>query len=289
MLQFLNEETVMNIDYPGNASASSRLRRALPAGRDGATQTVVSRIAVWLVEGLRAAAWQPVLTLGVLLLCADFITASELLPLLRPVAVLLAPLAIGMLMVVQDGASQGRPVPLREAIARLMRHSNALCAIGFYAVAMVAIGYITLLATFHVSLDVSLTANGARHLSINYSNNGAPCFMEALLGALMFAVTIAATCFAPALVILHDMPAYDALVTSLKIALRNWPSMIAYFVVPATIMLCASAIPLALRAFVLTPFLTAVPLLSIIGACEDMLVRSANGVKKNGGNNTLSI
>jgi hypothetical protein len=272
MLQFLNEETVMNIDYPRNVSTGSRLRRALPAARDGATQAFVLRIAVWLVEGLRAAALQPVLSLGVLLLCADFITASELMPLLRPVALLLAPLVIGMLMVVQDGAVKGQPVLLREAIARLMQHRNGLCAIGFYGVAIVAIGYVLLLATFHMSLDVSFTANGARHLSISYINNGAPRTVESLLGALMFAVAITATCFAPALVILRDVPAHHALVASLKATVRNWPSMIAYFVVPAMAMLCACMMPLPLCALVLTPLLTAVPLLSLYGAYRDLLV-----------------
>jgi hypothetical protein len=216
---------------------------------------------------------QPVLWLSVLLICADFATALGFLPLLRPLAVLLAPLVVGGLMVVQDDASKGEPVSLREVFAALARRSNALCVIGLYGAAIVAVGYVVLLATFHVSLDVSVTASGVHNLSISYDgDHGVRGALESLLGASIFAVAIASACFAPALVMLHDMTPHDAMIASLSGAARNWPVTLMYFAAMTVAVLFAPMVPLALRALVLTPLLTAVPLLSIYGAYRDVFV-----------------
>jgi hypothetical protein len=186
---------------------------------------------------------------------------------------LLAPLVVGGLMVVQDDASKGEPVSLREVFAALARRSNALCVIGLYGAAIVAVGYVVLLATFHVSLDVSVTASGVHNLSISYDgDHGVRGALESLLGASIFAVAIASACFAPALVMLHDMTPHDAMIASLSGAARNWPVTLMYFAAMTVAVLFAPMVPLALRALVLTPLLTAVPLLSIYGAYRDVFV-----------------
>jgi hypothetical protein len=216
---------------------------------------------------------QPVLWLSVLLICADFATLLGFLPLLRPLAVLLAPLAVGGLMFVQDGASKGEPVSVREMFAALARRSNSLCVIGLYGAAIVAVGYLILLATFHVSLNMSVTAAGVHNFSMSYGgDHGVRGALESLLGASIFAVAIASACFAPALVMLHDMTPHDAMIASLSGAARNWPVTLMYFAAMTVAVLFAPMVPLALRALVLTPVLTAVPLLSIYGAYRDVFI-----------------
>jgi len=256
----------MNIDYPSDVSKETRLHRVPALPFSGGREVNPLRIADWLMAGLRAAGVQPVQWLSVLLICADFATALGFLPLLRPLAVLLAPLVVGGLMVVQDGAVKGQPVSLREAVAALGRRSNALCVIGLYGAAIVAVGYVILLATFHVSLNASVTASGVHNLSISYGGD------HGVRGASIFAVAIASACFAPALVVLHDMPPHDAMIASLSGAARNWPVTLMYFAAMTVAVLFAPMVPLALRALVLTPLLTAVPLLSIYGAYRDVFV-----------------
>jgi hypothetical protein len=263
----------MNMNYPRDVSKESGLHHVPARPFSGGRELNPLRIGDWLMSGARAMSMQPVLWLSVLLVCADFATLLGFLPMLRPLAVLLAPLVVGGLMVVQDGAPNGQPVPLRETSAALARRSNALCVVGLYGAAIVAVGYVVLLATFHVSLNVSVGASGAHNLSISYgSDHGVRGALETLLGESVFAIAIAATCFAPALVMLHDMTPHRAMIASVSGVVRNWPVTMTYFATLTVAVLLASMAPLALRALVLTPLLTAVPLLSVYGAYRDIFV-----------------
>jgi hypothetical protein len=257
----------MNINYPGDVAKQTRLHRVPALPFSGGREVNPLHIADWLTSGTRAISMQPVLWLSVLLVCADFATLLGFLPLLRPLAVLLAPFVVGGLMLVQDGASLG------ETLAALVRRSNALCMIGLYGAAIVAVGYVILLATFHVSLDVSVTASGVHKVSISYGgDHGVPGALEAILGTSVYAIAITATCFAPALVMLHDMTPHRAMIASVSGVVRNWPVTMMYLATLTVAVLLASMAPLALRALVLTPLLTAVPLLSIYGAYRDVFV-----------------
>ncbi|RFU47732.1 BPSS1780 family membrane protein [Paraburkholderia sp. DHOC27] len=263
----------MNTEYLRDVSKGSRLHQVPVLPFAGGREVNPLHIVEWLASGCRALAQQPVLWLSVLLISADCATLFGMLPLLRPLAVLLAPVVVGALMVAQDAASKGETVSLRELLATLGRRSNALCVIGLYGAAIVAIGYVVLLATFHVSLQSSVTASGQHFVSIVYGGEqGVRGVLESLLGASIFAVAIASACFAPALVMLHDMTPHDAMLESLSGAARNWPATLVYFVIVTVAVLLAPMVPLALRALVLTPVLTAVPLLSLYGAYRDVFI-----------------
>ena len=263
----------MNIDFPSDVSKQTRLHRLSGLPFSGGREVNPLHISDWLRSGVRVASMQPVLWLSVLLVCADLATLLGFVPQLYPVAVLLAPLVVGGLMFVQDGASKGQPVSLRETFAALIRRSNALCLIGLYGAAIVAIGYVVLLATFHLSLNVSVTASGVHNVSISFGgDHGVRGALESLLGVSIFAVAIASACFAPALVILHNMTPHGAMLASLNGAARNWPVMVMYFAAMTVAVLFAPMVPLMLRALVLTPLLTALPLLSIYGAYRDVFL-----------------
>ena len=263
----------MNIDFPSDVSKQTRLHRLSGLPFSGGREVNPLHISDWLRSGVRVASMQPVLWLSVLLVCADLATLLGFVPQLYPVAVLLAPLVMGGLMFVQDGASKGQPVSLRETFAALIRRSNALCLIGLYGAAIVAIGYVVLLATFHLSLNVSVTASGVHNVSISFGgDHGVRGALESLLGVSILAVAIASACFAPALVILHNMTPHGAMFASLNGAARNWPVMVMYFAAMTVAVLFAPMVPLMLRALVLTPLLTALPLLSIYGAYRDVFL-----------------
>lgn len=263
----------MNIDYPNAPSRATcghcAPRLCFPAGQEVPPVRVLS----WLIDGWRAASAQPVLWLSIVLLCADFITLLGLLPPLRPLIVLVAPLAVGALIVAQDGARQTGLVSLRAVYAAVKRHSNSLCMIGLYATAIVAIGYVVMLATFNASLVASVTANGTHNLSISYGGiSGVRGTLETVAGASIYAVAVAAACFAPALVVQHDMTPLDAMIASLTGTMRNWPVTLACFLVTVLAMLVMPTVPFAVRAFVSTPVLCMLPLLAIHGAYRDIFV-----------------
>lgn len=263
----------MNIDYPSSVSKETRLHSVPSLPFPGGREVNPLHMFKWIAAGWRAARMQPVLWLSMALVCADFATLLGLLPLLRPLAVLLAPLVVGGLMFAQDNASKDQPVSIRDMFAAISRRSNALCVIGLYATTIVAIGYVVMLATFHASLTASVTANGVHSLSISYGGDqGALGAVESLLGASIYAVAMAAACFAPALVMLHDMTPHDAMIASLNGALRNWLVTLGCFAVMTLAVLFVPMVPLALRALVLTPVLTAVPLLAIYGAYRDVFI-----------------
>jgi hypothetical protein len=269
----LTKDIVMNTEYLRQVSKETRVHRVPALPFAGGREVNPLHVVQWLASGCRAASQQPVLWLSVLLISADFATLLGMLPLLRPLAVLLAPVVVGALMVAQDAARKDEPVTMREMFAALAHRSNALCVIGLYGAAIVAVGYVVLLATFHVSLQSTVTASGQHLVSIAYGGeHGVRGALESLLGAGIFAVAIASACFAPALVMLHDMTPHDAMLQSLSGAARNWPATLVYFVAIAAAVLLAPMVPLALRALVLTPVLTAVPLLSIYGAYREVFV-----------------
>lgn len=261
----------MSINCPSDVSKQSRLHGVPALPFSGVTEVNPLRMADWLMSGVRALSLQPVLWLSVLLVCADFVTLLGFLPLLHLLAVLLAPFVVGGLMFVQEGAGQGQLVSLRDTSSALARRSNALCMIGLYGTAIVAIGHVVLLATFHVALNVSVTADGVHNVLISYGGgHGVRGPLEGLLGASVSVIAISASCFAPALVMLHDMNPHRAMLASLSGVVRNWPVTVMYFAALTVAVLMAPMIPPALRALVLTPLLMAVPLLSIYGAYQDM-------------------
>lgn len=264
----------MNIDYPSHISREAHLRHGALQPLNSENQVDLARVTAWFLSGLRATQLQPVLWLSALLLCADFITAARLLPVLRPLAVFLAPFFIGGVAIIQHAASNGQPLPLHKVFGTLVHKSNALCVIGLYGAAMVAIGHVIMLAACHLSLDTSLTTSGTRSLSFSYGNDhvsqGA---IGSLFCAWIFAAAIASTCFAPALVLLADMSPHEATIASLHGAVRNLRVLVACFAGLTIAVLCAPFFPLPLRAFVLTPLLIAVPLLSLYGAFRDVFAR----------------
>lgn len=270
----------MNIDSQSAVSRETHLRSALALRFPAGHEVDPLRFRVWLAAGWHAAGMQPVLWLSIALVCADFATLLSVLPLLRPLAVLLAPLVIGALMVVQEGASRNEPVSFRDLCTAIVRRSNALCVIGLYTAAIVAIGYVVLLATFHVSVMASVTASGVHSLSISYGGaRGTRGALEAMSGASIYAVAVAATCFAPALVMLHDMKPLDAMIASFSGAARNWRVMLGCFLLMTLAVLFMPVAPLAVRALVLTPGLTALPLLAIYGAYCDVFVGKKDNAK----------
>ncbi len=236
---------------------------------DGRT-VAASRLAGWLGSGLRAWRAQPTLWVAAFAACAVVITLLRFAVLLRPLVVLIAPLVAGALMVAQDRLRQGRPASLGEVVAAVREKSNALFAIGLFSGAIVVIGYMILFAMLNASLLASIMTTGLHSVSISYGGDtGMRGVLESMVNVPIFAIAIASAWFAPALVVLHDVPPLEAMTASLNGAARNWPIAAVFLAVLVGATLIAATVPLVASSLILTPIL----LLSIYDGYRDVFVK----------------
>lgn len=261
----------MNTKSVHSASKKTAHHRVRASSLSHETQVSPLRVVDWLASGCHAVVQQPVLWLSILLTSADVATFAGMSPAVLPLTVFLAPMVVGALIFMQSAMSAGAPVSARETVAAVSRRTSAMCALGFYGAAIVAFGHVILLAAFHVWLQSTVTASGRHVMSIIYrSNHRVTDTLESLLGAWIFVVTLSATWFAPALVILQDMAPRDAILESVRGAARNWWATLVYSVLATTVGLVLPIVPLVLRTLVLTPLLIGVPLMSLHGAYCDI-------------------
>jgi hypothetical protein len=260
----------MNIEYPTEAFDQNH-RRALPEPPylDGRTVSA-SHLTQWFASGLRGARVQPLLWLALMAACAAVITVLKIEVMLRPLVVLIFPLFAGALMYAQDRLRNGRPAGLGEVIAAVRAKSNALLAVGLLSGAVVAIGYMIMFAALNASLLASVMTTGFHNISISYGGDaGARGVLESMVGVPIFTIAIASAWFAPALVMLHDVPPLEAMMASLNGAARNWSAAAFFLVAMAGAVLIDATVPLLTSALVLTPLM----LLSLYDGYRDVFVK----------------
>jgi uncharacterized membrane protein len=237
---------------------------------DGRGVSVV-RLAAWLANGMAIARMQPLLWLAAILACADLASLLELAPPLRLLAVLVVPVLAGALSLMQERASNARPWTLAETFAVVGGHGNALVAVGLAGAAIAWIGYLIPLAVLHTTVTTSSIANGAHSLSIVYgAHNGPASPLEPLVSLPLYAVALATVWFAPALVVLRNLKAAEAMTASLRAVLRNWPVALVYVAAIAGDVLLAPVVPFIVRGLVVTPLVTALIVLSMYGCYRDV-------------------
>lgn len=260
----------MKLDYPAHAQAH-RTDRSMPDDVDPNGRPVTtSRIAQWLIGGTKAVFAQPTLWAALFALCASLLMLFRALPLLRPLVVLAAPLVAGALAYAQEQLRRGEPASFGEIFRAVRAKSNALLAIGLMSGAIVAIGYVVVIAAMNLSLLASIMTTGVRAMSISYGGDtGVSGMLESLVNAPMFTIAIGAAWFAPSLVMLHDVAPLEAMKASLNGAARNWSVAACYLVVLLGAVLLAPALPLFVSALIATPLM----LLTFYGAYRDVFAK----------------
>lgn len=262
----------MSLHYLADVSKTAQRRPAPePAHLDGLHFDAMY-ILDWIETGWRAARIQPLLWLGTFLACAAFAFACKHVPLLRPAIVLIAPLIVGMLMIAQERVRIGRPAKARDLIAALAQHHYALLAIGLSSAALIVIGYVLSAIVVDASVLKSFVTSGTHHLSISYGGPGLRGTIATLVALPIFTVALAAAWFAPALVVLRDASALDAMAASLHGTIRNWRTTLIYVVAVADAVLLARQVPLLASSLVLL----APMLLSIYGGYRDLFAAPAS-------------
>jgi uncharacterized membrane protein len=265
----LEEDTVMNLHFLSNAAPSARGFDRLHHGESRSVG--IARMVDWIADGVALARLQPVWWICAILVCADFATLLVLAPPLRTLAPLVAPLAAGVLVLLQERASNARPWTLAEGMAAVSERRNALTAVGFGAVALVALGHAVQFAMFHMSLTPVRTADGAHGLSIVFGTHPAEqTLVESLVVIPFYVLAVAAFWFAPALVMLRKLSPLDAMTASLCAVLRNWPTALLYAAAIAVDVLAAPFLPALVSGLVITPLVSALVILSMYGSYRDV-------------------
>jgi hypothetical protein len=266
---FNEKGTAMNLHFLSSASAPSR---AMEQPRRGESRQVgLGRLPVWIAEGVSVARQQPLWWIFALLACADFATLLELAPRLRVLAPLVAPLAAGVLVLMQERVSRAREWSLREALAEIEVHRTALAVVGLGTIALLGLGYLVQLAAFHLSVMPVGTAQGAHGVSIIFgARPEAGTWIEALAGLPFLAPGIAAFWFAPALIVLRGYGAVGAMVASLRAVLLNWRVALVYAVAIAADWLMAPVVPMLVRGLLVTPMVSALIVLTMYSSFRDV-------------------
>jgi uncharacterized membrane protein len=265
----LEEDIVMNLHFLSHAAP---MARGFDRPRHGDSRSVgFARVIDWIAHGVAIARLQPVWWVCAIFACADFATLLELAPPLRALAPLVAPLAAGVLVLMQERASHARPWTLAEAMAAVAERRNALMVVGFGAVALVALGYAVQFAMFHTSLTPVRAADGARGVSIVFGAHRAKeTLVESLVVVPFYVLAVAAFWFAPALVTLRKLSPLDAMTASLRGVLRNWPTALLYAVAILVDVLAALFLPALGRGLLVTPLVSALIVLSMYGSYRDV-------------------
>jgi hypothetical protein len=247
----------MNLEYLSGTQQAVRARQSLPHARE----VEVGRVVGWLANGWEAAREHPLMWLGSILACADFVTLLGFAPVLRPLAVFFGPWLVGALMFAAARAQAGRTVSVRETFDALRARRNALIAVGLYGAVMVAIAYVF---TFGLR-DVLLMAPELG-FAVPFVGQG----FGAWVATPVFTLAVAIAWFAPALVMLDQVSPTRAIAASALAALRNWKIVVpGVFAVTVGAYLMSFA-ELPLQALVLMPLLIAAPMLSMHAAYRDV-------------------
>lgn len=220
-----------------------------------AYREAVSRIRVWLAEGWCAAREQPGVWLATILLSADLATALELCMQFQTLATLLVPVLAGATMPMQKYRSIATRSAARETLDSVVRQRDALFALALWIAAILCIGNLLSRA---IKLASPAWWTSAFALAAN---------------DVALAVVIAAVWFAPALIVLHRCSSLEAMTTSLRAALRNWPIALCYALLLVADVLAAPLVPMIVRGLVVTPFVSALIVLSVHGSYRDTLYR----------------
>jgi uncharacterized membrane protein len=215
----------------------------------------VARICVWLAEGLCAARERPGVWLATILLSADLATALELCTPLQTLATLLVPVLAGAMLLMQEYRRTDDRSTARETLDSTVRRCGALFAVVLWIAAILCIGNL-LSRAIEFANPVGWTN------AFSLAANG-----------LALAVAIAAVWFAPALIVLHRCSSLEAMTTSLRAVLRNWPIALCYVLLMMADVLAAPLMPMIVRGLVVTPFISALIVLSMRGSYRDIICR----------------
>lgn len=208
----------------------------------------------WFRQGWGLFSQAPGLWIGIYLVLMGIMIGLAMFPIIGSLAQnLLYPVLGAGIMFGCDALRRGEPLEFAHLFAGFSRNSGPLLVLGaLYTVGMLVVLMIAFVPT--IGLLGGMAMFGAGDPEVLLESIGLPILIGVLLYMALLLPLIMAIWFAPALVILHDVPPIEAMRTSFFGCLRNWLPFLVYSLVGLGLALLAT-LPLLLGWLVLLPWL----------------------------------
>ncbi len=242
-------------EAPRAEVADPLLSEADSAGFETDPQTVAAGRGVdWFREGWGLFAQSPGLWIGIYLVFFAIMLAAAMFPIVGSLAQnMLFPVLTAGIMVGCDNVWRGRPLEFSDLFAGFSRNAGQLFLVGaIYTVGILLMLVIAFVPT--VGLIGGMAMVGAAEPDALLGALGLPLLIGMLIWLALLVPLLMMIWFAPALVILNDMPAVDALKLSFRGCLKNVVPFLVFGLVGLGLGLLAS-LPLLVGWLVLMPWL----------------------------------
>lgn len=216
----------------------------------------------WLVRGWEMFRTAPGTWIGIAVAFMLVVLTIGTIPIVNVGVNLLIPVFIGGISIGCRAIEEGEGIRFAHLFAGFVRHPGRLLLVGLlYLLALVVAAVVVALVATVTGVAAMLTVGreGADHLD-------SWVFVVSFLAMiLVFAPLAMAVWLAPPLVLFHELSAYQAIKTSLLVALQNFPPFLVYVVLVLLASVLAS-LPLLLGWLLLLPVLYA----SLYAAYRDL-------------------
>jgi uncharacterized membrane protein len=209
----------------------------------------------WIAEGFDLFKKSPWVWIGIVLIWLIISIALSLIPIVSLAVTVLSPIFLGGLMLGCHALEQNERLRVEHLFAGFNTRPGPLAAVGgLYLAGTLGIFLaVVLLAMLFGGIGV-LSMDGGADPGIAAGMGVGLLLVLILLGMLLFIPLIMAFWFAPALVVRHELPAFEAMRLSFVGCLRNVLPFLVYGIAMILLSIIA-AIPLALGFLVLWPVL----------------------------------
>lgn len=212
----------------------------------------------WVTEGWRIFMQAPMIWVVMSVIFLALVMVLSLIPLLNIAVNLFIPVMMAGFVIGADHLRRGAPLEIGHLFGGLQRNFSSLVAVGaIYLGLLIAVMLVVgILAAILLSSGGGLSAfMRGRNMGALFSSGMMLKLM--LIFLLMLAALVPAMMalwFAPALVVIHDVPAVNAMVMSFKGCLKNFLPFLVYGLIACVIMVIAM-IPLGLGLLVAMPLM----------------------------------
>ena len=236
------------------------MNAAAPASPDSGLKLVLpGRIAPigsgwdWIAGGWKLFVRAPLMWIISVILVIICAIAVGLVPILGHIAgQLLQPVVLGGFIVASHSLERGGDFELDHLLAGFKKNFGNLVVVGAIFVACEILILLVFLAFVMFTLGTAFLAGGTEEIWSTFMASALTFALGVLITLGLMLPLVAAYWFAPALVIMHDMPPVDAMKASFFASFRNFLPFLLYgiLLIPLGIL---AAIPLGLGYLVLIP------------------------------------
>lgn len=221
-------------------------------------RVAAGRGAAWFSEGWQMFRQAPGVWIGITVAFVIAVVGLSLIPLAGLLVNILIPVLIGGIMLGCKALDEGDELRFAHLFAGFSGYAGNLVLVGvIYLVGVIAIGIVTALSVGALGAGAAAMGGGAKMMG---------AMLVPILVALALILPLAmAVWYAPALVVFHEVPPFQAMKTSFFVSIKNFLPFLVYGLVFLVLAILAT-IPLGLGWLVLGP----VTYCSVYASYKDM-------------------